>query len=334
MARPLKEQTIVITGASSGIGRETALQMADKGASVVLAARNEEALQEVARQVRERGGTPLVVVTDVALWEQVSRLADEALTRFGRIDTWVNNAGISEYATIDDIPVPEMERIIQVNLLGTMYGVKAALPVMKRQGAGTIVNVGSGLGVRSIPLQGTYCTSKHAIKGFTEALRMELAHDHPNIHATLILPAAINTPFYKSARSRMGGRPKPMPPLYEARTVAEAIVFAAEHPRRDVYVGSASKSLAVLESLAPSVTDFVMSRALYPMQQQRDKPGDNAPDNMDAPVPGLGRVSDDWGGKSVSVYTRAFGLHPARARLLVALAGSAALWLASRRRRA
>ena len=329
---PLKEQVVVITGASSGIGRETALQLADQGTSVVLAARNGEALQVVAEQVRERGGTPLVVVTDVALWEQVERLASEAATRFGRIDTWVNNAGISEYATIDDIPIAEMERIIQVNLLGTMYGVKAALPVMKRQSSGTIINVGSGLGVRSIPLQGTYCTSKSAIKGFTEALRMELAHDSPNIHATLILPAAINTPFYKSARSRMGVLPRPMPPLYEPRAVAEAIVFAAEHPRRDVYVGSVSKSLAVLESLAPTVTDMVMSRALYPMQQQRDEPGDNAPDNMDAPIPGPGRVSDDWGGKSASVYTRLFGLHPSRARLLLALAGGAALWLASQKR--
>lgn len=291
MAKPLKDQVVVITGASSGIGRETALQFAKEGASVVLAARNEEALAEVAGQVRERGGQALVVITDVALWEQVARLASEAAARFGRIDTWVNNAGISEYATLEDIPIRDMERIIRVNLLGTMYGVKAALPFLKAQGAGTIINVGSGLGVRSIPLQGTYCASKAGVKGFTEALRMELAHDHPDIHATLILPAAINTPFYDNARSRMGVHPKAMPPVYEAGTVAEAIVSAAARPRRDVYVGSASKALAVLESVAPALTDRVMARTLYKMQQRWDEPGDNAPDNMDAPVPGLGKVA-------------------------------------------
>jgi len=336
LAKPLKEQVVVITGASSGIGRETALQFADKGASVVLAARNEEALGEVAGQVRERGGQALVVVTDVALWAQVARLASEAALRFGRIDTWVNNAGISEYATFEDIPVSEMERIIQVNLLGTMYGVKAALPVLKRQGAGTIINVGSGLGVRSIPLQGTYCTSKHGVKGFTEALRMELAHDHPNIHATLILPAAINTPFYDNARSRMGVRPKAMPPIYEAGAVAEAIVFAACHPRRDVYVGSASKSLAVLESVAPALTDRVMARTLFQMQKKWDEPGDNAPDNMDAPVPGAGKVAGVYGkqSRSASAYTQIFGLHPSRARLLGALALGAAAWAVTRRGRA
>ncbi len=339
MAKPLrelKEQVVVITGASSGIGREAALRFGAEGASVVLAARNGEALEEVAGQVRARGGAALVVVTDVALWEQVAHLASAAVARFGRIDTWVNNAGISEYATLEDLPVADMERIIQVNLLGTMYGVKAALPVMKRQGVGTIINVGSGLGVRSIPLQGTYCTSKAGVKGFTEALRMELKHDYPDIHATLILPAAINTPFYDNARSRMGVRPRAMPPVYEAGAVAEAIVFAAAHPRRDIYVGSASKALAVLESIAPDITDRLMARTLYKMQQKWDEPGDNAPDNMDGPVPGPGKVAGSYGkqSRSVSLYTRAFGLHPSRARLLGVLALGAALWAASRRARA
>ena len=336
MGKPIREQVVVITGASSGIGREAALRFASQGASVVLAARNEEALEEVAGQVRARGGKALVVVTDVSLWEQVAHLASEAVARFGRIDTWVNNAGISGYATFENLPVADMERIIRVNLLGTMYGVKAALPVLKRQGAGTIINVGSGLGVRSIPLQGTYCTSKAGVKGFTEALRMEMRHDHPDIHATLILPAAINTPFYDNARSRMGIRPKAMPPIYEAGAVAEAIVFAAAHPRRDVYIGSASKALAVLESIAPDITDRLMARTLFKMQQKWDEPGDNAPDNMDGPVPGPGKVAGSYGdqSKSFSLYTKVFGLHPSRARLLGALALGAALWAASQRPRA
>lgn len=336
MAKPINEQVIVITGASSGIGREAALQFADRGASIVIAARNAEALEDVARQIRERGGQAAAVVTDVAQWEQVARLASEAATRFGRIDTWVNNAGISEYATFEDIPIRDMERIIQVNLLGTMYGVKAALPVLKRQGTGTIINVGSGLGVRSIPLQGTYCTSKAGIKGFTEGLRMELARDYPGIHTTLVLPAAINTPFYDSARSRMGVRPKAMPPIYAAGAVAEAIVFAAEHPRRDVYIGSASKLLAVVESIVPALTDRIMTRTLYKMQQKWDEPGDNVPDNMDAPVSGVGKVAGSYTDQSrpVSTYTALFGLHPSRAPLLGALALGAAVWAAKRRRSA
>ncbi len=334
MAKPLGEQIVVITGASSGIGREAALRFADRGASVVLAARNEEALEEVAGQVRARGGRALVVATDVSLWEQMSHLASEAAARFGRIDTWINNAGISEYATLEDIPIHDMERIIRVNLLGTMYGVKAVLPILKAQGAGTIINVGSGLGVRSIPLQGTYCASKAGVKGFTEALRMELARDHPDIHATLILPAAINTPFYDRARSRMGVRPRAMPPVYEARAVAEAIVSAAARPLRDVYVGSASKALAVLESVAPALTDRVMARALYKMQQKWDQPGDNAPDNLDSPVPGVGSVAGSYSSQSrpVSAYTTFFGLHPSRARLLGALALGAAAWACIKRR--
>ena len=337
MAKPIKDQAVVITGASSGIGRAAALQFADQGASVVLAARNEEALEEVAGQVRARGGNALVVVTDVSLWEQVAHLASEAVTRFGRIDAWVNNAGISEYATVEDLPVADMERIIRVNLLGTMYGVKAVLPVLKRQGTGAIINVGSGLGVRSIPLQGTYCTSKAGIKGFTEALRMELKHDHPDIHATLILPAAINTPFYDNARSRMGVRPRAMPPIYEVEAVAEAIVFAAAHPRRDIYIGGASKALAVLESIAPDATDRLMARTLFKMQQKWDEPGDNAPDNMDGPIPGPGKIEGSYGdlSKSVSLYTRVFGLHPSRARLLGVLAlGGSILWAVARGGRA
>lgn len=334
MAKPLKEQVVVITGASSGIGRETALEMAGKGASVVLAARNEEALNEVARQAGERGGQALVVATDVAIWGQVERLASEAVARFGRIDTWVNNAGISEYATLEDIPVAEMERIIQVNLLGTMYGVKAAMPYLKMQPTAAIINVGSGLGMRAIPLQGTYCTTKHAIKGFTESLRTELLHDHPQISVTLILPGAINTPFYSSARNRMGFRPQPPPPVYGVQSVAQAIVFAAEHPRRDIYVGSGSKGLAVLESIAPATLDGVLSRAMYKMQQQRDQPIEDMPGNLDSPMPGAGKTAGEWGDRTrpVSVYTRIFGLHPTRGRLLGALALGAAAWVTTRRR--
>ena len=177
MLRPLAQQVVVITGASSGIGRATAVRFGAAGASVVLAARNEVALQEAAREVEHAGGIALVMPTDVAKWEQVERLATRAVDRFGRVDTWVNNASVSEYATVEQMTIEEIERIIQVNLLGMIYGVKAALPHLKRQRQGTIVNVSSVVGERAVPLQSVYVATKHGIKGFTESLRLELEHE-------------------------------------------------------------------------------------------------------------------------------------------------------------
>jgi NAD(P)-dependent dehydrogenase (short-subunit alcohol dehydrogenase family) len=218
MLRPLGEQVVVLTGASSGIGRVTAVEFGRRGASVVLAARNEQALQAAAREVEAAGGRAHVVVTDVADAAQVSRLAEEAARRFGRIDTWVNNAAVSEYGTIEQISLEEIERIVAVNLLGTIYGIKAALPHLRRAGGGAIVNVGSVLSDRAVPLQSTYCATKHAVKGFTEAVRMELERERAGIHLTLIKPAVINTPYYNHARTRMRVEPRAMFPVYEPIT--------------------------------------------------------------------------------------------------------------------
>ncbi len=174
MPRELGDSVVIITGASSGIGRETAIQFGRRGASVVLAARNETALGEVEKEVERLGGRAHVVVTDVAEWDQVDRLAQKAVDRFGRIDTWVNNAATSEYATVEEMTVEEIERVVQVTLMSQIYGMKAALPHMKRQGQGTIVNNASILAKRSVPLQSAYCAAKHGVKGYTEALRLEL----------------------------------------------------------------------------------------------------------------------------------------------------------------
>jgi len=329
MPRPINEQVVVITGASSGIGRETALEFGRRGASVVLAARNEEALNNVAKEIEALGGRALPVVTDVSVWEDVQRLADQAVVRFGRIDTWVNNAAVSTYGSVEELTVDEIERVLNVNLLGQVYGVKAALPYFRKQEQGSFINVSSEVGERAIPLQAPYCASKHGVKGFSEALRMELQHEQSGINVTLILPASINTPFFDHARSKLGAKPKPPPPVYEPEAVAEAIVYAAEHPLRDIYVGGASKMMTLMQRVSPSLTDrFMLMRGTAFEQQKTDEP-DDGEDNLFVPSRGPGSVKGEFGDGSQpqSLYTRTVGFHPnlGRALAVATLVGAVAL---------
>ncbi len=322
MPRPLDEQVVVITGASSGIGRETALEFSRRRSAVVLAARNREALEEVSNEAERSGGRPHVVPTDVAGWDEVERLAQEAVERFGRIDTWVNNAAVSAYASVEQTTVEEIARIIQVDLMGQIHGMKAALPHMRRQREGTIVNVASAEARRGVPLQAPYVAAKHGIKGFTDSLRMELEHERSGIQVTLILPSSINTPLFTHARSKLGVKPQPIPPVYEPRVVAEAIVFVAEHPRREVVVGGSGKALTLIERLSPSLADRYMVQGGRMFQQQRTDQPDDGVDNLFGPLPGTGATTGDFGGgsKSESLYTRHLALHPNRKRALTATA--------------
>jgi short-subunit dehydrogenase len=332
MPRPSRDQVVVITGASSGIGRETAIEFALRGASIVLAARNQEALDEVATEVERLGGRSRVVLTDVAEWDQVNRLARESADHFGRIDTWVNNAAVIEHATVERMAIDEIERIIRVNLLGQIYGVKAVLPHLLRQEQGTIINVASTFAVRSAPLVSAYCASKHGIKGFTEALRMELAYEHPGVSVTLVLPASINTPFFAHSRSKLGVMPMPIPPVYEPRTVAMAIVHAAEHPRRDIYVGGNGKLAAVVEAITPSLLDWYMVNGGRMFDAQKADQPDDGQDNLFQPLPGTGSTTGQFGNiaKSNSLYTRYVELHPIRQRILATAVTLGALALARR----
>lgn len=308
MPKPLNEQVIVITGASSGIGRATALLLARKGASVVLAARNDEALLQVQSEMELFGGKSHTFNTDVADWSQVQRLADEAVSQFGRIDTWINDASVATYGTIEETPIEDIEKVVQINLMGVIHGCKAALPHLAAQGSGQIINIGSAVSRRSAPLLGVYATTKHGVKGFTDALRMELERDHPGIDVTLILPASINTPFFEHARSNMGVQPRPLPPVYEPEVAAEAIVASVERPQRDVYIGSAAKTLATLEAVSPAFADRLMLAFNSAFKAQKTTRPDDGVDNLDGPVPGSGSVTGEWGteARGFSVYTRAF----------------------------
>jgi short-subunit dehydrogenase len=316
----LSDQIVVITGASSGIGREAALEFGRHGSTVVVAARNREALEEVAREVERVGGRARAIPTDVAEWRQVEQLAAAAKSEFGRIDTWINNAAVSEYATVEQMTIDEIERILQVNLLGQIYGVKAVLPHMIEAGRGTIINVGSALSERAIPLQSVYCASKHGLLGFTEALRLELARDHPEITVTLVMPSSINTPLFRFARSKMGQKPMPVPPIYEPSVVAEALVFAAENPRRDITVGGSGKLMTLMDRISPKLVDWYMLQGDRLIKQQQTGEPDAPEDNLFKPVAGKGSTTGDFGeqSKSSSLYTRHLDQHPARLRVLLA----------------
>jgi len=294
MTPQLKDQVVVITGASSGIGRATALRFGKAGATIVLAARNVVGLQEVADEVHSLGSEALVVPTDVTDWAQVERLAHTAVTAFGRIDTWVNDAGVGVYATADETSVEETHQVMQTNFMGVVHGVKAALPYMEQQHSGTIINVGSVESQVAIPFNSAYAASKHAIKGYTEALRMELDHAQSGIHITLIMPSAMNTPFFNHALSKLGVLPRPAGPVYEPELVAEAIVYAAEHPQRDVVVGGGGRFVGLMERLNPALTDTLMKTVGNIFGTQKTTRPDNGETTLFNTIPETGRVSGDF----------------------------------------
>jgi short-subunit dehydrogenase len=323
MPRPLSQQVIVITGASSGIGRATAHALAKRGASLVLAARNEAALGETAREVEQYGGRALAVPTDVADPEQVQRLADQAAAVSGRIDTWVNGAAVSVYGTTEQLSPEEMRRVIEVDLLGTMFASKAALPYL-RQSGGTLINISSVVGKRAAPLQSPYCAAKHGIVGFSDALRLELDHDKAGVSVTTILPYGIDTPFFNHARSKLGALPRPTPPVYEPEAVAKAILWAAEHPTREIIVGGAAKGMLALQRVSPGLVDRLLTtRDMGFRSQTTDRPDDDA-DNLFAPMDAASyHVRGEFGAEALSGNGHGRGASPHPARRPLALAGLA-----------
>jgi short-subunit dehydrogenase len=321
MARQIAGQVVVITGAGSGIGRETALEFACHRANLVLAARNEEALRSLSEEVQRLGGTALPVQTDVSDSEQVSALAARAVERFGRIDTWVNNASVSTYGTVEQTEVGEIRRVIEVNLMGEIHGMKAALPYLRRSG-GTIINVSSTLAKRAVPLQAAYCAAKHGVLAFGEALRLELRKDRVPVNVVDVLPSSINTPLFEHARSKMSVLPQPIPPVYEPRVVAGAIVGAARRPVRQVFAGGAGRLLDIGQRISPRLVDWYLLGPGHVCDVQLTRDPDDGRDNLDEPSRGPGSAAGRFGrgSKSTSLYTRWLGLHPARGASAAALA--------------
>jgi short-subunit dehydrogenase len=265
--RPLDQQVVVITGASSGIGLVTARCAAQRGAKVVIAARNEQALTDLAQEIRSAGGSALPVVADVGRQEDVARIAAAALAEYGRFDTWVNNAGVSIFGEIPQVSIEDMHRVMDTVYWGVVYGsLQAVEHYRDRAEPGAIVTVGSLFGDRSTPIQSTYASAKHAVHGFTDALRVELQHEHDPISVTLIHPGRIDTPYNEHAQSYVAAQPAHRGMIYPPEAVAEAILHAAEHPVRDVYVGAQAKVVQLAGALVPRVVDKIMSWYMWPSQ--------------------------------------------------------------------
>jgi len=281
--KPLAEQVVVVLGASSGIGRATAIEANRRGASVVAAARGMEALATLRDDV-EAPERLEIVTADAADHAQVRAVGDAALDRFGRIDTWAHVAGIAEWARFEDITPEEFRRVVEVDLLGPVHGAMVALAHLRRAGGGAYVVVSSEIAKRSFPLLSSYAAAKHGVDGFVEALRVELEHEHVPISITQVMPAAVATPFFEHARTRLGVRPSGPPPVYSPEQVAEVILRAAEHPTRDVAVGGAGVAQLALQRLSPRVMDAFTRATAFRLQRSKEPKDVTDSDNLDAPV--------------------------------------------------
>ena len=253
----LRDRVVVLTGASSGLGRAAAIEFARRGSWLVLAARREDALEETARQCIAAGGRAIVVPTDVTVPSEVARLASAALAEWGRIDVWVNNAGVTLYAFLEDGELEQHRRVIETNLFGALYGARAAIPIFRRQGAGTLINVGSVLSSVGQAFVPSYVISKFGVQGITEALRVELA-DEPAIHVCTLLPFAIDTPHFQVAANQLELAPYALPPMQSPEHVADALADLAERPRRKRYVPRSIVFCLAMHALAPKLTERLL----------------------------------------------------------------------------
>lgn len=327
--KPLNEQVIVITGASSGIGLATAKLAARRGAQVVLVSRDEEDLARAVREIQERGASAVHFVADVADQAAMQRVARDVVVQFGRIDTWINNAGVTVYGLIEEVPTEDARRLFETNYWGVVNGSLAALPHL-RSGGGALINLGSVLSDTGYPLQGHYTASKHAVKGFTDSLRLEVEKSGAPVCITLIQPAAIDTPYPEHAKNHLGFEAKHMPPVYAPEVVAKAILHCAERPERNVLVGGSGKVFSTSEKFAPRLFDR-MKEATSFHGQLTDRPA-RTEDTLFHPRPDDGRVRGGHPGHvmKTSAYTEA-RLHRGKALLGLAVLG-AGLFVANRAR--
>jgi short-subunit dehydrogenase len=330
--KPLSQQTIVITGASSGIGLTTARMAAERGAAVVMVARNEEALQRAAAEITDAGGRAAVCAVDIADSDWAERVGEVAERAFGGFDSWINNAAVALYAPVEEVTEEEHRRVFDVGYFGTVAGSLYAAKKLRARGGGAIINTGSVLSERAVPLQGSYSAMKHAVLGFTEALRMELARDGAPISVTLIKPNGIDTPYPEHARNKMD-RPAAIPPIrYDPALVAKAICFACETPRRELLVGGQGLMITQLGNLFPGTLDKVMEAMMGEEAQSSQVPPEpGADDNLFEPREDGRQQSNQGGYVRKRSYALEAQMHPAATVLAgvgAAAVGTAAIFAA------
>lgn len=297
--KPISQQVVAVVGASSGIGRLTALQFAAKGAKVVVASRSQAGIETLVKEIQAQGGEAVAVVADVKDFEQVKAIATCAVETYGRLDTWVHAAATGIIAPFEKITPEEFQQIIDVNLMGQVYGAMVALPHLKREGRGALIHISSMEGRRALPLQSPYSSAKHGVEGFLESLRVELQHEKIPISVTSVKPSVINTPFYNKVQTKLGVKPTGIPPYYEPSLVAEAILYVAEHPTRDFIVGDVGKVLDVLQRLSPELLDAILVLIGFQGQMTTEPKTETAPNNVFEAIPGYDKVEGDFGNLAI-----------------------------------
>jgi NAD(P)-dependent dehydrogenase (short-subunit alcohol dehydrogenase family) len=295
MTRSIQDSVIVITGASSGIGRATALEAARQGASVVLAARREEALQKLASECNMLKGQAIAVPTDVTSEEAVRDLARRAISTYGRIDVWINDAAVTLFAKFEEAPLDVFRRVFDTNVFGYVHGARAALPYFREQGSGILINVDSVVGKAPQPYTSAYVMSKHAVRAMADYLRMELILDKANdIHVCTVMPATIDTPLFQHAANYTGRKAKAMNPVYPSQKVAEAIVSLVERPQREIVVGEAGYLMMAQHGLTPELYEKTMAQQID-RDHLQDAPAPPTEGNLFEPIEGeQASVSGGW----------------------------------------
>jgi NAD(P)-dependent dehydrogenase (short-subunit alcohol dehydrogenase family) len=308
MPRRLADQVVVVTGASSGVGRAIARAFGAAGAKVGLIARTRAALEEAEREIAASGSEALVLPLDVSDAKKVSAAARAMVDRFGRIDTWVNDAMVSVFSPVHRTTPDEYRRVVEVNYLGTVHGTLAALEHMRKQGEGVILQIGSALVYRSIPLQSAYCASKAAIRGFTDSLRCELFHEKSRIKVCMLQLPAVNTPQFDVVRTRLPRKPKPVPPIFQPEVIARAALHAAMHPTRELWISGSAVKAILGQRIIPGLLDRYLGRIGYDAQQTEEPIEPHRPDNVFAPMPGdrgaHGRFDAESRNSSVEMWAR------------------------------
>ena len=293
-----KPEVVVITGASAGLGRATAREFGRHGASIGLIARNQERLEAAKKEIEQSGGRALVLPLDVADAKALDNAAAQIEERFGPIDIWVNDAMTSVFSPIEEMTPEEFKRVTEVTYLGFVYGTLAALKRMRPRDRGTVVQVGSALAYRSIPLQSAYCAAKHAIAGFTDSLRCELVHQRSRVHVTMVQLPALNTPQFGWVKSRLPRQAQPVPPIFQPEVGARAIYWAAHARKREVWVGGSTVAAIIGQRFIPGLLDQYLGKTGY-ASQQHDGPRDpNRPNNLWESVPGDYEARGSFGARA------------------------------------